>query len=120
MDSSGDEETAQPPLLGELGNASKMIDHKDSPKTSPEDMAAFITRAQKSYQTMLQATKNLDQACPVCQSKFCLNGYSTKAKPKIKAARELYGKSRQRLADAHVEGILPEKLARELPDERWC
>ncbi|KAM0714864.1 hypothetical protein Q7P37_009328 [Cladosporium fusiforme] len=117
---SGDEESS--PLVSSTGLAkpSQGSESGNSPFASREDTTPLVVKAQKSYQTMLLATKNLSEACQSCNSKFCLNGYSIKAKPKMKAARDLYEKTRQRLADAHGDGVLTEELAHRLPEEHWC
>lgn len=68
---------------------------------------------------MLQATKNKDQECIACNSKFCLNAYSDRGKLKMKSAKNLYQKSRSQLMDVYEDGA-PDWLTEKLPVTVEC
>jgi hypothetical protein len=85
-----------------------------------EDPGPLRRNASKAYQVLLQATKNMEEECSDCNSRFCLNSYSPAGQRKMKSARDLYQKSRSRLMDAYASGQLPVFLASQFPELGGC
>jgi hypothetical protein len=94
----------------------------DEPLQPPPRKApvALIAKASRAYQVLIQATKNLDEQCPACNSNFCSEGYKGTGKLKLKSAKDLYMKSRGTVADTYDGAELPESLLKQLPEIECC
>jgi hypothetical protein len=88
--------------------------------TLREDPGPLLAKASRAYQVLLKATKNMEDECLDCHSKFCLNAYSPAGQRKMKSAKDLYEKSRSRLRDAYESRQLPESLANQYPEVGGC
>ena len=80
----------------------------------------MIAKASRAFQVLLQATRNMKGECPKCNSKFCPEGYERASKSKLKAAKDLYLKSRGIVMSSYGTNGVPEPLSKQLPDIKEC
>ena len=84
------------------------------------DPAPLIAKASRAFQVLLQATRNMKGECPKCNSKFCPEGYERASKSKLKAAKDLYLKSRGIVMSSYGADEVPESLSKQLPEIKEC
>ena len=69
---------------------------------------------------LIQATRNLKEQCPSCDSNFCMEGYEGVGKRKLKTARDLYLKTLGAAIDVYTGNNPPKWLLEQLPDIKSC
>ena len=103
-----------------LPSPTTSIEEDNEQHTLREDPAPLLAKASRAYQVLLKATKNIEEKCSDCNSKFCLNAYSPAGRRKMKSAKDLYQKIRSRLRDAYESRELPDSLAGQYPEVGGC
>jgi hypothetical protein len=111
---------ADNPAFAARGGHGRGVQEGNEQHILREDPGPLRRNASKAYQVLLQATKNMEEECSDCNSRFCLNSYSPAGQRKMKSARDLYQKSRSRLMDAYASGQLPVFLASQFPELGGC
>lgn len=95
-------------------------DEKDVQHQPREDPTPLIAKASRAFQVLLQATKNIKERCPKCNSKFCPEGYERNSKLKLKSAKDLYHKSRNSVINSYGGDEVPERVSKQLPEIKEC
>lgn len=86
-----------------------------------EDPAPLIAKTSRAFQVLLQATRNMTNECPKCNSRFCPEGYEQRtSKLKLKSAKDLYLKSRNNVVSLYEGDEVPEWLLEKLPEIKEC
>jgi hypothetical protein len=96
------------------------IDEEDVQHQPRADPAPLIAKATRAFQVLLQATRNLKDKCPKCNSKFCSEGYEPTIKLKLKSAKDLYLRSRESVMDSYGGDEVPEWVSKQLPEIKEC
>jgi hypothetical protein len=95
-------------------------DEEDVQHQPRVDPAPLIAKASRAFQVLLQATRNMKEVCPKCNSKFCPEGYERASKLKLKSAKDLYLKSRGSVMSSYGDDEVPESLSKQLPEIKEC
>jgi hypothetical protein len=95
-------------------------DDEDVQPQPREDPGPLIAKASRAFQVLLQATRNMKDECPLCNSRFCEEGYLGTSKLKLKSAKDLYLRSRGSVLSLYGSDELPEGLSQQLPKITEC
>jgi hypothetical protein len=105
----------QAPLPQDPPREAKPLETKPLENSNP-----LVTKALKSYQVLLQTSKNVVDQCSKCNSNFCTNGFEGTGKLKLKTAKDLYLRTRGSVLAAHDAAELPGSLLKQLPEIKEC
>lgn len=96
-------------------------DEEDVQRQPRVDPAPLIAKASRAFQVLLQATRNMKDECPKCNSKFCPEGYEQRtSKLKLRSAKDLYLKSRGNVMSSYGGDKVPEWVSKQLPEIKEC